>query len=55
MQSAAIFQAAMAILQPKIQEQGGTIKKKGTVVIEQEGCEKEWLKTEKRDVLIVKN
>lgn len=32
-QSAAIFQAAMAILQPKIQEQGGTIKKKGTVVI----------------------
>jgi len=33
MQSATIFQAAMAILQPKIQEQGGTIKKKGTVVI----------------------
>ena len=33
MQSATIFQAAMAILQPKIQEQGETIKKKGTVVI----------------------
>lgn len=33
MQSATIFQAAMAILQPKIQEQGMALKKKGTVVI----------------------
>ena len=33
MQSAAIFQAAMKILQPVIQEQGTVIQKKGTIVI----------------------
>ncbi len=33
MKSAMIFQAAMGLLQPKIKEQGVTVKKKGTVVI----------------------
>lgn len=33
MKSAMIFQAAMGLLQPKIKEQGATVKKKGTVVI----------------------
>ena len=33
MQSAQIFQGAMALLQPKIQEMGTDVKKKGTVVI----------------------
>jgi corrinoid protein of di/trimethylamine methyltransferase len=33
MKSAQIFQEAMALLQPKIQEMGTTVKKKGTVVI----------------------
>ena len=33
MQAANIFQSAMEIIQPKIEEQGGASKKKGTVVI----------------------
>ena len=33
MKSAQIFQAAMEILQPKIQEMGAAVKKKGTIVI----------------------
>jgi corrinoid protein of di/trimethylamine methyltransferase len=33
MKSAQIFQAAMELLQPKIQELGTTVKKKGTIVI----------------------
>ena len=33
MKSAQIFQEAMGLLQPKIQEQGATVKKKGTVVL----------------------
>ena len=33
MRSAQIFQEAMTLLQPRIQEQGATVKKKGTVVL----------------------
>ena len=33
MKSAIVFQRAMALLRPKIQEQGGEVEKKGTIVI----------------------